>query len=71
MLQILGEVWPNLQLLDLWKSARVTDQGLRSLLGILHTQAEDWPGETLCSNENLKCAFFYYIYFNNNKDLLL
>ena len=32
MLQILAEVCPSLRLLDLWKSARVTDQGLRSLL---------------------------------------
>jgi hypothetical protein len=34
MLQILSDVCPSLQLLDVWKSARVTDQGLRSLLGL-------------------------------------
>ena len=36
MLQILGEVCPDLRLLDLWKSARVTDLGLKVLLGLHH-----------------------------------
>jgi hypothetical protein len=42
MLQILGEVCPALQQLDLWKSARVTDLGLRALLG-LSCEADESP----------------------------
>jgi hypothetical protein len=42
MLQILDEVCPALQQLDLWKSARVTDLGLRALLG-LNSEADESP----------------------------
>jgi hypothetical protein len=55
MLQILGEVCPALQQLDLWKSARVTDLGLRALLG-LNSEADESPtgGKMSDTRENLK-----------------
>jgi hypothetical protein len=55
MLQILGEVCPALHQLDLWKSARVTDLGLRALLG-LNSEADESPTGRLISEtrENLR-----------------
>jgi hypothetical protein len=55
MLQILGEVCPALQQLDLWKSARVTELGLRALLG-LNSEADESPTGGIISEtmENLK-----------------
>ncbi len=52
MLQILGEVCPALQQLDLWKSARVTDLGLRALLG-LNSEAEESPTGGRISKEEV------------------